>query len=74
MEGEIHLPMPHIPALLEEREDELEFVQPELIAQCEEAIMMWQTHIDSTISACLNKVERTSVNIVSEFNKDKGHN
>lgn len=71
MEGEIHLPMPHIPALLEEREDEqLEFVQPELIAQCEEAIMMWQTHIDSTISACLSKVERTSVNLLPQFKKE----
>nr|XP_034835442.1 dynein heavy chain 10, axonemal [Maniola hyperantus] len=56
MEGEIQLPMPNIPALLEDQEEgHVQFVDSALTAQLEEAVMMWQTHIDATISACLSK-------------------
>lgn len=34
----------------------VEFSDPELTAQLEEAVSMWQTHIDTTIAACLGKV------------------
>ncbi|KAF9819085.1 hypothetical protein SFRURICE_000750 [Spodoptera frugiperda] len=53
IEGEIQLPMPNIPMLSEEHT--VEVVDPELVAQLEEAVMMWQQHIDSTIAVCLGK-------------------
>lgn len=31
-------------------------VNPDVLAQLEEAVVMWQNHIDSTIAACLGKV------------------
>ncbi|KAM3960300.1 LOW QUALITY PROTEIN: dynein heavy chain at 89D [Aphomia sociella] len=55
IEGEIHLPMPNIPSLQEEHPGHVEFKEPKLTAQLEEAVMMWQSHIDSTIAACLGK-------------------
>ncbi|XP_068620608.1 LOW QUALITY PROTEIN: dynein axonemal heavy chain 10 [Battus philenor] len=53
IEGEIQMPMPNIPLLMEQRD--VKVVDPELIAQMEEAVVMWQTHIDNTITACLSK-------------------
>lgn len=46
--------MPNIPMLSEEHT--VEVVDSELVAQLEEAVMMWQQHIDSTIAVCLGKV------------------
>ncbi|XP_045502201.1 dynein axonemal heavy chain 10 [Colias croceus] len=54
IEGEIQLPMPNIPALTEPHAH-IDVNDPEFVAQLEEAVIMWQTHIDSTISACLGK-------------------
>ncbi|KPJ04007.1 Dynein heavy chain 10, axonemal [Papilio xuthus] len=54
IEGEIQLPMPTIPLLDEER-SEVRVMDPKLVAQLEEAVDMWQTHIDNTITACLGK-------------------
>nr|XP_049701305.1 dynein axonemal heavy chain 10 [Helicoverpa armigera] len=54
IEGEIQLPMPNIPMLAEEHPI-IDVIDPELTAQLEEAVMMWQQHIDSTIAACLGK-------------------
>ncbi|KAF9424732.1 hypothetical protein HW555_000033, partial [Spodoptera exigua] len=53
IEGEIQLPMPNIPMLHEVHT--VEVVDPGLVSQLEEAVMMWQHHIDSTIAACLGK-------------------
>lgn len=49
--------MPNIPSLMEERPlGHVEFRDTELVPQLEEAVTMWQSHIDATISACLGKV------------------
>ncbi|KAJ0174233.1 hypothetical protein K1T71_010379 [Dendrolimus kikuchii] len=55
IEGEIHLPMPNIPMLSDDTHTRVEFIDPELVTQLEEAVIMWQTHIDATIAACLGK-------------------
>ncbi|XP_075981627.1 dynein heavy chain at 89D [Anticarsia gemmatalis] len=57
IEGEIHLPMPNIPSLTDASAHTggVEIIDPELIRQLEEAVMMWQQHIDSTIAVCLGK-------------------
>ncbi|XP_063540762.1 dynein axonemal heavy chain 10 [Cydia strobilella] len=57
IEGEIHLPMPVIPALQEEQ------VMPDLkdeefVDQLQEAVNMWANHIDETIKACLGKTRQ----------------
>ncbi|XP_059059014.1 dynein axonemal heavy chain 10 [Achroia grisella] len=54
IEGEIHLPMPNIKSL-EEHPGHMEFEDPALTAQLENAVTMWQSHIDTTIAACLGK-------------------
>ncbi|VVD00165.1 unnamed protein product [Leptidea sinapis] len=46
--------MPTIPALMEDR-PLTEPIDPEFVAQLEEAVVMWENHIDSTITACLGK-------------------
>ncbi|XP_028025407.1 dynein heavy chain 10, axonemal [Bombyx mandarina] len=56
IEGEIHFPMPDIPALMDEQRGRVGFNDPALTKQLEEAVMMWQNHIDTTIAACLGKV------------------
>lgn len=56
IEGEIQLPMPNIPMLSDDTHTRVEFMEPELVVQLEEAVAMWQTHIDATIAACLGKV------------------
>ncbi|CAK1584360.1 unnamed protein product [Parnassius mnemosyne] len=54
IEGEIHMPMPNIPILADEQ-TEVDITDPKLVTQLEEAVNMWQTHIDNTITACLGK-------------------
>ncbi|XP_041985040.1 dynein axonemal heavy chain 10 [Aricia agestis] len=55
IEGDIQIPMPDIKDVLGLPDDAVK--DPKLVAQLEEAVMMWQTHIDSTISACLGKTK-----------------
>ncbi|XP_026741363.1 dynein heavy chain 10, axonemal [Trichoplusia ni] len=54
IEGEIQLPMPNIPLLMEHH-THVEIIDPDVVVQLEEAVMMWQQHIDSTIAVCLGK-------------------
>lgn len=56
IEGEIQLPMPNIPMLAEEHRGVVDFVEPDVIEQLQEAVLMWQSHIDAIIAACLGKV------------------
>ncbi|KAL4712607.1 hypothetical protein ACJJTC_007202 [Scirpophaga incertulas] len=57
IEGEIQLPMPKIPALTDVPigQEKPDFKDPDLIKQMEEAVTLWESHINSTINLCLNK-------------------
>ncbi|XP_049877279.1 dynein axonemal heavy chain 10 [Pectinophora gossypiella] len=55
IEGDLQLPMPDIPWLAELGDNEPENMPPEIMPQLEETVMMWQAHIDGTITACLGK-------------------
>lgn len=46
--------MPNIPGLTEDTDQQIATDQ---LPQLEEAIMMWQAHIDGTITACMRKVQ-----------------
>ncbi|KAJ2948630.1 hypothetical protein O0L34_g7885 [Tuta absoluta] len=58
IEGEIHLPMPDIPTLLESGDAEPVTVSPDIQAQLEEAVMMWQAHFDAKITACMARTRQ----------------
>lgn len=49
--------MPNIPGITDETHmGRVETTDPQTITQCEEAVMMWQQHMDQTIAASLAKV------------------
>lgn len=58
IEGEIQLPMPSIPQLEKDDIEPETLKDPDFIRQLEEAVSMWENHIDNTLTACLGKVSR----------------